>query len=115
MVRYLEIGRGDYRAVGEREDLGCIPPDDSGAESQELEACLHPKPGGGGGNGVEHPGATGRGGGAHRGEPVLGERADVDIHGVAARGEVGHLAKGVDHGRGRPRGEERVGGDVHGD
>lgn len=101
--------------VGEREDLGAVPPDDGGAELEQREASLHPESGGGGGDGVEHPGAAGGGGGAHGGEPVLGERADVYVHCVAARGEVGHLAEGVDHGRGGARGEEGVGSDVHGD
>jgi len=52
-------------------------------------AHLHPLHGSGGGHGVEHPWLADRGHGALRGDPILGEHADVDVHGVAARVKSG--------------------------
>jgi len=105
--------------LGERDDLGGVSPDDGGPELQKFAAGVEAEGGGGGGDGVEHPGrgeshAKARGG-LHGGEPGGGERADVDYEGGGARGEVGELLGGVEHGGGGAGGEEGVGDDVHGD
>lgn len=53
--------------------------------------------------------------GLHGREPGGGERANIEDEGSDARGEVGELLNGMEHGGAGASREECVGNDVHGD
>lgn len=114
---YLKIGIG--RAIKKHQNLRAIAPNNSGPQSEQLQARLQPESGSSGGDGVEHPrpfGLIGDGGGhLHRREPGRREGSDVDVESADLGREVRDLFDGVYHGRRSAGGEKDVGDQIHGD